>query len=228
MTRGHCPLCCRHRLFVRLRKDEIAARCVGCRASPITLSIIAALRHWVPRLQHCHVYELSARGRLFDYLELYAAKLTGSEFFDGIAPGQWQDGVQCQDVQALTYADASFDVCTSTEVLEHVPNDALAMRELFRVLRPGGTLLFTVPLSLGEPTVERAERTDDGEIRHWLPPEYHIDPIRAHGRVLAFRNYGHDIVDRLLEAGFAEAAIHPPPELPWQYQRPVVVACKGS
>jgi SAM-dependent methyltransferase len=40
---------------------------------------------------------------------------------------------------------ASFDVVIAAEVLEHLPDDALAMAELARVLRPGGMLVVSVP-----------------------------------------------------------------------------------
>lgn len=43
----------------------------------------------------------------------------------------------------LEYPDAFFDVVTSDGVLEHVPDDSASLGELFRVLRPGGTLVVT-------------------------------------------------------------------------------------
>ena len=55
--------------------------------------------------------------------------LTFSEFFDDVEPGGERDGVPCENVQHLTYADESFDVCTSTEVLEHVADDVWRIRE---------------------------------------------------------------------------------------------------
>lgn len=41
--------------------------------------------------------------------------------------------------------DNTYDVIVCTQVLEHVPNPFLASGELYRILKPGGTLLFTVP-----------------------------------------------------------------------------------
>jgi ubiquinone/menaquinone biosynthesis C-methylase UbiE len=45
----------------------------------------------------------------------------------------------------LPFADNSFDSVIAAEVLEHLPQDDRAMRELFRVLKPGGQIAVTVP-----------------------------------------------------------------------------------
>jgi len=46
---------------------------------------------------------------------------------------------------ALSYADASFDLIVSCEVIEHVGDPAQMIREMYRVLRPGGTAIMTFP-----------------------------------------------------------------------------------
>ncbi len=48
-------------------------------------------------------------------------------------------------LEALPWDDASFDLITCLDVIEHTPDDAPALRELFRVCRPGGFMLVTVP-----------------------------------------------------------------------------------
>lgn len=50
------------------------------------------------------------------------------------------------DITAIAVPDGSFDVILCTEVLEHVPEPALAVAEMARILRPGGKLLLTAPL----------------------------------------------------------------------------------
>ncbi len=66
--------------------------------------------------------------------------------------------VEVADVQALPYADACFDLVVSCETIEHVPRPAQAVRELARVLRPGGRLVLTTPNYLNLLALQRAYR----------------------------------------------------------------------
>jgi SAM-dependent methyltransferase len=210
---GRCPAC-GPTLVVKLADDAISVRCARCRASAIHMSILQVLQRLYPDLSGLSAYEMSSRGPLFFYLRARTAKFTYSEFFDDAVPGAFRGDIQCQDVQALTYDNASFDLCTSTEVFEHVPDDRKGFSEIRRVLRPGGRFVFTVPLTENAVTVERAV-FEGGTIRHLLEPEYHGDVIRGHGRVLAFRNYGLDIVARLKASGFREARLEPADRAGW-------------
>ena len=164
VRRGTCPLC-GGRFFVRISWDLLGTHCLACSASPISMAIGAVVRSRVPDFADREVCELSARGPFFEFLqrEIRGGRgaLTYSEYFDDAAPGELRDGIACQDVQRLTYDDARFDLCTSTEVFEHVPDDGLGFREIRRVLAPGGHFIFTVPLFDADHTVERAQRDGD-------------------------------------------------------------------
>ncbi|MBL0141887.1 MAG: class I SAM-dependent methyltransferase [Betaproteobacteria bacterium] len=48
-------------------------------------------------------------------------------------------------VAAIPFPDATFDLVIATDIIEHVDDDVGALAELRRVLKPGGTLLLTVP-----------------------------------------------------------------------------------
>jgi SAM-dependent methyltransferase len=219
-----CPLCGANRIFVRLNTNEISVRCTFCRASSITLSLVDVLQGITNEISYKHVYELSSRGPLVKFLLRTSKTLTCSEYFKDVTSGDYHNGVQCQDVQRLTYPSESFDICTSTEVFEHVPNDGKGFSEIYRVLKPNGIFVFTVPLHNGYKTIERAKFMHNDEIQHLLPPEYHRNPISGHEKILAFRNYGSDILDKLIEQGFTSAELCiPSVDLPWGYFRPVVV-----
>jgi SAM-dependent methyltransferase len=93
------------------------------------------------------------------------------------------------DVENIRMPDGSFDVVFCSHVLEHVDDDRRAMREFYRVLKPGGWAVLLVPIT-AEKTVEDPSITDPAE------------RLRRFGQDDHVRRYGPDYVDRLREAGF--------------------------
>jgi SAM-dependent methyltransferase len=217
-----CPGC-GPSLLLRLGDGEMQVRCLRCRGTPVHLSLVAALASRLGHLSGLDACELSTTGALLRYLRRHCRSVATSEYLEGVTPGSSRNGIRCEDVQHLSHADGSFDLCTSTEVFEHVPDDRAGLRELHRVLRPGGHLLFTVPLSDRAATLERARR-DGRHVEHLLPPAYHGDRLNGPGSVLVYRDYGRDIVDRVREAGFEDAALWTPRQDFHGHRRTVVVA----
>ena len=221
-----CPFC-GVTVILRLRRDELGVRCLRCGASAVHLSMGWALRSHVRSLGDLDTCELSARGPLVRHLRRRARNVALSEYLPGQSRGSVQDGIRCEDVQQLTYADKSFDLITHTEVFEHVPDDRRAFAELHRVLRPGGVMIFKVPLRRDAATVERALQRD-GKVVNLCAPTYHSDPLRAGTGILVYRDYGDDIVERLQTTGFARAWIEAPTRsVPWDYGRAVVCAVRA-
>jgi SAM-dependent methyltransferase len=59
--------------------------------------------------------------------------------------GGGQTGLCAADITALPFDTGSFDHVICSEVMEHIPDESLAARELVRVLKPGGRLVVSVP-----------------------------------------------------------------------------------
>ena len=123
---------------------------------------------------------------------MYAERLRALPQIDYVSidlePGEAQ---LTMDVTALSFPDEHFDAIICSHVLEHVPDDRAAMRELRRVLRPGGWAVMQTPVD------ERRSQT-------YEDPSVQTPAARAaafnqpdHVRV-----YGHDYAGRLREAGF--------------------------
>jgi len=53
--------------------------------------------------------------------------------------------IQLGNIEAMDFESDSFDIALLNEVLEHVPNDKLALREIYRVLKPNGILMIFSP-----------------------------------------------------------------------------------
>jgi SAM-dependent methyltransferase len=112
-------------------------------------------------------------------------------------------GVDLQlDLNALALPDDAFDAVMCSHVLEHVPDDATAMRELRRVTVAGGWCLVMVPLDL-----TRSETYEDPAI---VTPEARERAFLQHDHV---RLYAPDIADRLTAAGFTVETIRPGADL---------------
>jgi SAM-dependent methyltransferase len=85
------------------------------------------------------------------------------------------------DALALPFPDGTFDRVIASEVLEHIPDDVAAMRELARVLKPGGAMAVTVP------------RCGPEAVNWALSDEYHDTPgghVRIYRRSTLERRLG--------------------------------------
>ena len=121
-----------------------------------------------------------------------------SEYIDEIPSGSLKDGVLCQDIQRTSFTDDEFDFIITEDVMEHVPNPKQAFAEIRRVLKPGGYHVSTIPVNwLRQKSVTRAVIAN-GEIVHFMEPEYHGDPTRPDQGILAFSDYGNDLIDEFL------------------------------
>ena len=94
------------------------------------------------------------------------------------------------DVTAMPFDYASWDVVLCSHVLEHVPDDAAAIRELRRVVRPGGRVYVMVPLVPG--------RTDTLEDPAATTPEQRLARFGQPDHV---RIYAEDDLTARLRAG---------------------------
>jgi SAM-dependent methyltransferase len=106
---------------------------------------------------------------------------------------------------ALTLPSGSFDLVTTNEVLEHVPDLDAALREIARVLKPGGWHVGTHPFLFTSERGDRRSELVDGEIAYHKEPEYHHDPVVNNAGSLVFETPGWDILERARVAGFSDA-----------------------
>lgn len=95
------------------------------------------------------------------------------------------------DIQKIQFPENFFDLIIYNHVLEHIPDDRKAMREFYRVLKPGGLVILTVPINYN------SEKTfEDTRI---ITPEQHI---KYYGQASHLRYYGLDFKERLEKQNF--------------------------
>jgi SAM-dependent methyltransferase len=146
-----------------------------------------------------HAYEAARRGArvvALDYAETELKEVRNT--FGAMADaGEVEEtslaGTVQGDAAHVPFADGTFDRVIASEVLEHLPDDQMALRELCRVLRPGGVLAVTVPAWLPERLCWR------------LSDEYHA-PFVPGGHVRIYR--ADELRTKLRAAGVEPTSSH--------------------
>lgn len=126
-------------------------------------------------------YPLSQKIRRYPSIEYRSADLSRADVQEHI------------DLTDIGYPDESVDIFLCSHILEHIPDDRRAMRELLRILKPGGFGLILVPLVTGVDETHEDPKLESIELR-W---KYFGmgDHVRQYGK--------RDFIGRLIEAGFA-------------------------
>jgi len=186
-----CPICGYHGLFISVgHPPRWDARCLNCGSRE---------RH---RLTHLWVTEGGgdrlAGKRILHFApeKIVMRQMRGNPLYE--TADLLQAGVTHQvDITDVALPDASYDVV----MLEHIPDDRKAMREMFRLLKPGGVALLSAPINATRQQTYENPSVTSAEARY------------AHfSQADHVRYYGLDFADRLAEAGFAVETFRLPPE----------------
>lgn len=146
-----------------------------------------------------HAFETLRRGARvvlcdYDAGELGQARVLTSAMVEAGELDSTDDVATTQgDGTRLPFPDATFDRIIAAEVLEHIPDDEAAIAELFRVLKPGGTIAVTIPAWLPE------------QICWALSEEYHAPHVPG-GHVRIYTE--NELRRKLRSAGFRPGDAH--------------------
>jgi len=190
-----CPICGYHGTFISVgHPGRWDARCLNCGARE---------RH---RLLHLWIFadggDRLAGKRILHFApeKAFMARMRGNPLYE--TADLFQAGVTHKvDITDTKLPDAGYDVVMANHVLEHIVDDRAAMRELFRLLKPGGTALLSAPIN--------ATRQTTYENPAITEPAERAAHFSAHDHV---RYYGLDFADRLDEVGFQVETFRVSPE----------------
>lgn len=187
-----CPVCgARYRKFlpygyVESRANALCPRCLSLerhRLLWLYLTRETDLLRAFPRTLHI-APEVCIKRHLKPAFAAYSDRYVTADLESPLAELHF-------DVQEIPLPDGSFGAVICNHLLEHVADDRRALRELYRVLCPGGWGILLSPVDL-----RRTETYEDDTI---------VDPAertRIFGQYDHRRIYGTDYADRLREAGF--------------------------
>jgi SAM-dependent methyltransferase len=191
-TRGYCPICQRKTIIIqfgpRAREHFL---CVFCGSNPRQRALVTVLNLISPAWPTLRIFESSPGGISSDFLREKCPGYQMAHYFPEVPGGACQNGVRCENLEALTFPDEKFDLVVTQDVLEHVLNPAKGFQEIRRVLKPGGFHIFTVPYNHQGRTVVRALETPDGR-RNLQKPIYHGNPVDPAGSLVTV-DWGNDL-----------------------------------
>ncbi len=198
---SHCASC-----GSTLRVRRIAA--VILKSFPISAPPAPArsIREWTrsPQAAQLRIAEINRIEGLHQELSSLPG-FRASDYSPGARRAEIVDGVRSEDLTALTYPNASFDLVLTSETLEHVPDLGAALREIARVLVPGGRHIFTVPLLPDVArTFARIVACADGTLEDRAPRICHPGGDVGYP---VFTEFGADLTAILRQAGF-DVAVH--------------------
>ena len=205
--------------WTRWMDQREGSRCAWCGASlrsgQLAGAIVSAVNDLVStqattlaalfrdrRARGLAIAEINSAGNLHRYLRRCPG-LRYSEF------GSERPDVPHEDLTKLSYEDARFDLVVTSDTLEHVPDIDAALREVRRVLKPGGAHVFSTPVVWDRATRQRAVMRD-GALVHLLEPSFHGRSITRQNDFLVFYEFGADFVERCAAAGYATRLVEDP------------------
>ncbi len=208
LHRQNCNICRRPSVFLRDSvEDPWIRRCLWCRSTPKYRAIqFTAEQHLKGTLDELlnnggRIYEASTTSPIHRRYRGGSNYVSSGFFFDQPFGVEVRPGVWNEDVQQLSFVDASFDVVISSETMEHVRRPWLGFREIQRVLKPGGIHVFTIPYRDDRLTTARVDTSGEENV-YLLPKVYHQDPYRTEDS-LVFTDFGRDLPELLSATGFA-------------------------
>lgn len=194
---GYCPICqsavefsAKHDWY----RDHLL--CSGCASIPRERALALVLERRFPDWRNMSIHESSPGNRgISPKLKRECAHYVESQFFRDEPLGKTIHGFRNENLEVQTFAEGTFDLVVTQDVLEHVNEPEEVLSEIARTLKPSGAFIFTVPTYKGQTESQRRARYgDNGSVEHLAEPEYHGNPISDAGSLVTFR-YGYDLAE---------------------------------
>ena len=149
------------------------------------------LQNQFPNFRELTIHESSPSGPGFKKFRKVCREYIPTYFWSEVHPGALKNDYRCENLEDLTFPDASFDLVITQDVMEHVMNPDKAFSEIARTLKPGGAHVFTIPWYAPKPTFIRAAEVGEN-IEYYADKDYHGNPIDE-GGALVVTEWGADL-----------------------------------
>ena len=202
-----CNVCCTEIPYRKCAWPRDELNCIHCGSCVRQRALYYVFQLLFPTMNDDLVVHQSSPGNTyFDNIFKGYKNYSFSQYFPGVPTGQYHNGVLCADIDNLPFPSDSIDVFYTLDVFEHLFEPVAALKEIYRVLKPGGYYLMTVPLERQYESTEKACYLDETNTLVHTPTEmskakgveleYHGNPIDQTGSVVTYY-YGYDLVETI-------------------------------
>lgn len=182
--------------------------CTNCQCIPRERALMAAIEKHYPNWRELRIHESSPiqRGASLK-LKNYCKNYLASQYYPDTEYGTIVDGFRNENLESQTFADESFDLVITQDVMEHVYHPDRVFYEIARTLATGGAHIFTVPMiNKYAKTEVWATLNSDGTPNFLHSPEYHGNPVNPYGSPVTM-HWGCDIIDYIYVASGLDTQI---------------------
>lgn len=180
-------------------------RCSNCYSLVRERAVKYVLDTYYNNFKNKKIHQSSPCGPLHN-LFLTFPEYSYSHYIKSVENGSYLNGIQCVNLEKIPFPDNTYDIFLTMDVFEHLFNPEIAIKEIYRVLKPGGVYIMTVPIENLESKTEKACFLDsENKVVH-IPTnrssikqvelEYHGNPIDNSGSVVTYY-YGYDIINMI-------------------------------
>lgn len=208
--KGHC-VCCDTEVAFEAHDSWLRDSyfCLNCKCKPRERALMATIEKYYPNWKNLKIHESSPikRGASVK-LKKYSTNYLASQYYPTKEFGSIIDGFKNEDLENQTFADESFDLVITSDVMEHLYNPEKAFKEIARTLKKGGAHIFTVPIINKHMKTEVwATLGADGEPQFLKTPEFHGNPVDLVKGSPVTMHWGFDIVDFIKKVSGLETDI---------------------
>jgi ubiquinone/menaquinone biosynthesis C-methylase UbiE len=214
---GECAICGFYGEFIRGELESIreSFHCKNCHSSlryrdqaaviidQFSSGEASSLKGLVDsgRLNNLAIYEVALRSPFAGYFQALPGYVRSYLWDDCELGRAYENGVLCEDLTNLSFKDNTFNLVITSDVLEHIPDYERAFSEILRVLKVGGSHIFSLPTDFPMPPIseKRTIKTDDGEV-HLKSPRYHNSGNGSD--CLMYTDFGSDL-PQIIDHGYS-------------------------
>ena len=168
-------------------------KCPKCKSLPRTRLVPFAINHFGLNKSGLEILHIAPNVNEYEYV---MSSFENLELYDRLDIKKRKQINKVRDLKNSQFDSSSYDLIIIWHVLEHIKDDSAAIKEMYRLLKPGGNLLMSVPIypDFNKLTFEDSNiKYEDYESRHG-----HYDHCRS---------CGYDYYERFEHHGFKTAVL---------------------